>query len=211
MKWQAVFWDFDGVVLDSVNVKTKAFALMFSQYGPEIEKAVVEYHLANGGISRYEKFKFFYNILLKRNISDVELNKLGEEFSSLVLQEVLSAPFIPGAAEGLDLLKNNGVPCFVVSGTPQEEIAFIVNKRSLDSYFEEIHGSPRGKPEIVHEIIERFKYTPQNCLLIGDAMADFEAAIANGVQFIGIVPCEDRSIFPIGAITSSFIRKDLLE
>jgi HAD superfamily hydrolase (TIGR01509 family) len=211
MNWQAVFWDFDGVVLDSVNVKTKAFTLMFSQYGPDIERAVEEYHLANGGISRFEKFRYFYNHLLNRSVSDEELTGLGEQFSSLVVQEVIAAPFIPGARESLDRLKSNGIPCFVVSGTPQEEIVHIVTKRGLDCYFLEVHGAPRGKPEIVQEIMERFKFTPQNCLLIGDAMADFQAATANGVQFIGIVPCEGSNIFPIGTKTSSFIRKDLLE
>ena len=33
-KWQAVFFDFDGVILDSVDVKTQAFAAMFRAYGP---------------------------------------------------------------------------------------------------------------------------------------------------------------------------------
>jgi phosphoglycolate phosphatase-like HAD superfamily hydrolase len=211
MKWQAVFWDFDGVVLDSVNVKTKAFSLMFSQYGPDVEKAVVEYHLANGGISRFEKFVYFYNHLLNRSVSEEELTVLGEQFSSLVVQEVIAAPFIPGARESLDWFKSKGIPCFVVSGTPQEEIVHIVTKRGLDCYFVEVHGSPRGKPEIVHDIIERFNYTPQCCLLIGDAMTDFEAAMANAVQFIGVVPFEGSDIFPAGTITSPFIGKDLIE
>ena len=40
-RWEAVFFDFDGVILDSVDVKTQAFADMFRQYGPEVERAVV--------------------------------------------------------------------------------------------------------------------------------------------------------------------------
>ena len=47
MQWQAVFFDFDGVILDSVNVKTHAFSQMFRKYGPEIEESVVRYHLEN--------------------------------------------------------------------------------------------------------------------------------------------------------------------
>jgi beta-phosphoglucomutase-like phosphatase (HAD superfamily) len=40
MHYQAIFFDFDGVILDSVHVKTEAFAAMFRKYGPEIERAV---------------------------------------------------------------------------------------------------------------------------------------------------------------------------
>jgi beta-phosphoglucomutase-like phosphatase (HAD superfamily) len=39
---QAVFFDFDGVILDSVDVKARAFSEMFRDYGPEVEKAVVD-------------------------------------------------------------------------------------------------------------------------------------------------------------------------
>jgi beta-phosphoglucomutase-like phosphatase (HAD superfamily) len=33
MRYQAIFFDFDGVILDSVHVKTEAFAAMFRKYG----------------------------------------------------------------------------------------------------------------------------------------------------------------------------------
>ncbi|MGB9498885.1 MAG: hypothetical protein ACKVE4_03865 [Dissulfuribacterales bacterium] len=60
MDWQAIFFDFDGVIFDSVNVKTDAFANMFEVYGAEVRDAVVKYHLDNGGVSRMEKFKYYY-------------------------------------------------------------------------------------------------------------------------------------------------------
>ena len=85
MKWDAVFFDFDGVILDSVNVKTKAFAAMFQSYGPEIENAVVRYHLENGGVDRYEKFKYFYENFLDKHLTQNEMEKLSKQFSQLVV------------------------------------------------------------------------------------------------------------------------------
>ncbi len=35
--YQAVFFDFDGAILDSVNVKTNAFATMFRPYCKNVE------------------------------------------------------------------------------------------------------------------------------------------------------------------------------
>ncbi|MEE9509964.1 MAG: HAD hydrolase-like protein [Candidatus Bathyarchaeia archaeon] len=55
MKYQAFFFDFDGVLADSVEVKTRAFAKLFESYGPEIQARVVEHHRKNGGMTRKDK------------------------------------------------------------------------------------------------------------------------------------------------------------
>lgn len=207
--WQAVFWDFDGVVLDSVHVKTRTFARMFSAYGPEIEQAVVDYHLAHGGVSRFEKFKYYYQHLLKRSISDQELTALGEEFSSLALKEVLAAPFIPGALETLQELSRKGIPSYVVSGTPEEEVRHIVEVRELSSYFVEVHGSPRKKDEILADIVGRKGYVPDTCLFLGDAMTDYNAAWFVGTRFLGIVPEGVPSPFLDGTTVSTVVCCDV--
>lgn len=194
--YQAVFFDFDGVILDSVNVKTEAFAAMFRQYGPDVEKAVVAYHLANGGVSRFKKFQYYYENLLGKSITQQELEVLGEEFSRLALQGVLDSPFIPGALETLRKLKNQNIPCFVASGTPDEEIKLIVEKRELSPYFIEVHGSPMKKSDIVTNIANNYDLSLPDCLFIGDAMTDYEAAKACGTKFMGIVEKGHKSPFP---------------
>lgn len=204
--WQAVFFDFDGVVLDSVHVKTKAFAQMFRQFGSEIERQVVAYHLEYGGISRFEKFKYFYNTLLGVSISEEQLHKLGEEFSDLVLNEILASPYISGSLETLTMLRQNNVPAFVVSGTPDDEIKFIVKQRCLDVFFREVHGSPRQKDSIVLDVIGRYGYDRLKCLFIGDAMSDYKAAQRVGVNFLGIVTEAGPGPFPPGTDISNCVR-----
>ena len=41
-EYQAVFFDFDGVILDSVDVKTQAFADMYRPSGPKVDNAIVD-------------------------------------------------------------------------------------------------------------------------------------------------------------------------
>lgn len=207
-RWQAVFFDFDGVILDSVQAKTRAFACMFRQYGPEIEQAVVAYHLAHGGVSRFEKFKYYYNHLLLQPVEEEELEEMGKEFSRLALDEVMAAPFIPEALETLQRLLVESIPAYVVSGTPEEELRYIVAKRGLNNYFREIHGAPRQKTEILQEIIGRYGYVPQQCLFLGDAMTDYEAAAATGTCFVGIVSDGNHSPFPAITTISSKIITD---
>lgn len=203
--YDAVFFDFDGVILDSVNIKTKAFAKMFSKYGKEIESKVVDYHLKNGGVSRFEKFKHYYNQFLNKPINDEIIEELNQNFSKLVFEEVLKAPFIDGALETLKKLKSKKIPCYIVSGTPDSEIKKIVLQRNLSEYFVQVYGSPQKKWEITKKIIEKQNYKNKKCLFIGDAMSDYECAKTLGLQFLGIVKKDEKNIFPKGTIINNRI------
>lgn len=193
---QAVFFDFDGVIADSVNVKTLAFGKLFRGYGAEIEKKVVDYHLENGGVSRFDKFRHYYENFLKKSITDKEIDKLSLRFSDMVVQDVIDAPFIKGAYETLCQLHNLEIPMYVVSGTPQDEIQQIVEKKGLFHFFVGVYGSPRKKWDITEEILSNNRYERSLCLFIGDAMSDYCAAQKCGMKFLGIVPEGFVSPFP---------------
>ena len=47
MKIQQIIFDFDGVILNSHNVKTKGFYKLFQNYGNLIAKKAESYHLKN--------------------------------------------------------------------------------------------------------------------------------------------------------------------
>jgi len=205
MKWEAVFFDFDGVILDSVNVKSEAFAEMFRPYGPEIEAKVVKYHLSHGGVSRFEKFRFWYENYLNCPIDDQLIDKLSKRFSDLVLKKVIAAPFIEDALKTLKFVKSLNIPAYVVSGTPEDEVKYIIRTRGLESYFTEVHGSPACKEEAVHNILQRKGYKPSSCLYIGDALTDYRAARKTGVCFLGIVLNGKDSPFPEGTPVSEVV------
>jgi phosphoglycolate phosphatase-like HAD superfamily hydrolase len=205
MNWEAVFFDFDGVILDSVDVKTKAFAKMFREYGPEVEKRVVEYHLNNGGVSRFDKFRYYYEKILNKPVNEEIIKTLSEQFLNLVMDGVLTSPFMPGARETLENLKERSITAYIISATPENEISLIVDEKGLSKYFKEVHGSPRKKWEICQEIINRKNYNPQNCLFIGDAMSDYEAAQRNGICFLGILKDNEISPFPEGTPVSATV------
>ena len=63
---KGIIFDFDGVIAESVQVKSDAFAELYKPYGTEIVKKVVEHHEANGGMSRYEKIRFYHGSFLDK-------------------------------------------------------------------------------------------------------------------------------------------------
>lgn len=204
--WQAVFFDFDGVIADSTPVKARAFATLFAPFGPQVQETVVRYHLDNGGMPRLEKIRHCHGVIAGQPIDEQNLTVLGQRFAALVRDEVVAAPFIDGALDTLQQLQRAHVPCFVVSGTPVQEMRDIVQRKGLSPYFNEVHGSPLVKGVIVADILERHRLTPDRCLFIGDALADYQAAQDTGLHFLGIVPQGEKSRFPAGIATSAVVR-----
>jgi len=79
---------------------------------------VVDYHLANGGVSRFRKFAYIYTNILGEELPDAESIRLGERFRALAFDEVSKAAWIPGVLEFLrDYHKRYLL--FVASGTPR--------------------------------------------------------------------------------------------
>jgi four helix bundle protein len=179
---RAVIFDFDGVILESTHIKTDAFVELFAAY-PQHQAAVLQHHLANLGISRYEKFAWIYRELLGQPFTEAERERLGCDFSHLVLDKILRCPFVPGALETLQALHGRCLT-FVASGTPQEELELIVEKRGLAPYFNAVWGTPAQKPDIVRRILAGYELLPEEVLFVGDGVSDYEAAVATNLHFL---------------------------
>jgi len=180
---EVIFWDFDGVIKDSVSVKTKAFSILFEKHGRGIQEKVVSYHLENGGVSRFDKVKYFYSHFLSETISKTKLNEICARFGEIVLQGVIDSPWVPGAEEYLRSNPYNQ-KFIIVTGAPQKEIEYIVEKLDLMDVFVSIHGTPGIKHEIVKKYIEQNSSENDDLLLIGDSRTDYEAAILNNISFV---------------------------
>ena len=191
----ALIFDFDGVILDTVSIKTEAFAELYAPYGEGIQQRVVEYHHAHGGISRYEKFRVWERDLLGRNPSEADIEALAQRFSELVFRRVLAANFIPGVRTFLDRVYQT-IPCYVCTGTPDVEIQRIIDARGFRPWFREVCGSPRRKPEIIRYLLKKYDHAPAETIFFGDAMTDYNAATQTGLRFIGIESPE--TVFPEG-------------
>ena len=179
--YSAFIFDFDGVIKDSVKVKSEAFVQLYVSEGKEFQRKVEEYHLANGGISRYVKFKV-WNKWLGRSTSEEAIDELAKNFAQLVINNVVESPYVNGATQVLESASENAL-CFIATGTPDDEINLILSQLNLGRFFREVHGSSRKKSTIVKDIIARYHLTPSEVLFIGDAQTDYQAALENGLHF----------------------------
>lgn len=196
MPLKCLVFDCDGVILDSVPVKTKAFGRLAEPYGPEARDRFVMYHTVHGGVSRFRKFEWFFREILNREITPEESAEWGRKFTGYALDEVRKCALIPGALEVLEKWHDR-LPLYVCSGTPTEELRVVLKERSLDGYFKGIYGSPPGKSGVLGNILrEEHVEIPEEALMVGDSITDEEAANNNGTLFYGVGPELKNGPFP---------------
>jgi beta-phosphoglucomutase-like phosphatase (HAD superfamily) len=198
---EAFFFDFDGVLADSVEVKTEAYAKMFESYGGDIVARVVDHHRQHGGMTRAEKLAYYHSSFVEQPLVKEELLRRCDEFSVLVVDKVVAAEEIPGAESFVKQCRIHA-PCFVVSATPDDEIMEIVQRRGIKDYFSDIRGSSASKRRHIASLADKYGLHTERCLFFGDAESDYRAAEAHGMPFIGIVPDKTAPLLSVaGSIT----------
>ena len=188
-------FDFDGVLVDSVEVKTEAFAALYEKYGTIVVDKVIQHHRLNGGMSRYEKFKHYHQKFLGEKITEDQIIILDKIFSNLVVNKVVNAPEIDGVTVFLNKLHGDK-KCFVNSATPTSEIKKIIKLRGWHHYFEKVFGSPddkvRNNSKILNNINDNFVEKKNVSVFFGDARSDYLAARDSGIDFVFVSNRKDN-------------------
>ena len=181
-RYKLLFWDFDGVIKESIEVKSRAFFRLFEPFGLSLAKKVREHHELNGGMSRFEKFPIYLK-WAGMEVNQSIVNDYCDRFSRQVVQDVIDSPWVAGVEHYLhdNLYKQIFI---LVSATPQEELELILCALNLAECFERIYGAPMAKRDAINATVSDRQIDPGHCLMIGDAKADLDAATANEVPFL---------------------------
>lgn len=180
--YPTVFWDFDGVIKDSVAVKSGAYVEVFSSFGSNVTDWIKEHHELNGGMSRYEKIPLY----LERagiQISDSNVLEFCDKFSQIVVQQVISSPWVIGVGEYLQAEHANKV-FILVTATPVAEIEFILERLQIRGFFRRVYGAPTRKRIAIRDAMDEFSIGPTGAIMIGDAESDMRAAKENRLAFL---------------------------
>ena len=178
-------FDCDGVVLDSNAIKTEAFRLATNRFGGAAADAMVEYHVSNGGISRFAKFQYFVDEILPDLgvTGDASVvRQLLQSYSEAVADGLLNCK----VADGLEEFRNatKGANWLIVSGGAQTELREIFSRRGIADFFDGgIFGSPDTKDQIFHREIQNGNVAGK-ALFLGDSRYDIEAAKRAGLDMV---------------------------
>ena len=182
--YATLVFDCDGVVLDSNKVKTEAFYQTVLPYGDAAAQAMVDYHVANGGVSRYRKFTFFLErivpIYAKNQVPELEV--LLQAYAEHVREGLLSCEVAPGLKELREQTPN--ARWLIVSGGDQVELRDVFKSRNISELFD---GGIFGSPDTKVEILDRGLKTgviQHPALYLGDSKYDHTAASDAGLDFL---------------------------
>ena len=178
----AVF-DCDGVILDSNRLKTEAFARALEGDSEKYIDKMIAYHKANGGVSRYKKFRYYFQEINPHEDVEKNAKKAISRFAEIVYEGLMKCDYITGAVDFIKQVKEKGLQLFVVSGSDQEELREVFSKRGIASLFIAIYGSPFTKIENMNKVIAKVDAQKRG-IFFGDSRSDLEAAEKFGLDFV---------------------------
>jgi HAD superfamily hydrolase (TIGR01549 family) len=178
---EVIFWDFDGVIKDSVEVKSIAFEKLFSDYDQNLADRVREHHERNGGVSRFEKIPLYLS-WSNEVITSKKVQEFCNRFSLLVKQSVIDSPWVHGFLEFIER-HHKEKKHILVTATPIEEIEEILQELNIKHFFYKIYGAPNTKNDAINETLRSLKIGSEHAIMLGDSESDYKAAKDNNVLF----------------------------
>jgi len=182
MTVRIIILDFDGVVIESNDVKTYAFHHVFVRF-PEHAEAMMAFHHEHVSLSRFAKFEHLL-ALMGRTGDSALMADIANDFSRRVHDGMMNVSLVPGAENFLRQVTPR-LPVYLVSVTPADELVEILAQRGLTQWFHDVYGCPPWtKPDAIRDVLAREGVKPDEVLMIGDSGGDQRAAQMTGVDFL---------------------------
>ncbi|MCB9262668.1 MAG: HAD family hydrolase [Flavobacteriales bacterium] len=180
-----ILFDFDGVILDSMTTRTEGFRRIFEQFPQQEVEQLIDFHLSNGGWSRFVKIRHFFEQIRGEKTTEDQIMEYANAYSVIMRSLLTNKENL--IEETLAFIKNNhkNYIFHIVSGSDQNELRFLCKELDIDHYFKSIWGSPTPKNTLVKNLIDNEGYNKNETVLIGDSINDFEASVDNDIAFYG--------------------------
>ncbi|ALK32570.1 HAD family hydrolase [Burkholderia plantarii] len=196
---RAIAFDFDGVILDSVWMKVNLFLECYEDYGRPLtpaQRAKMLAHLTHhGGVGRVAKFAHYESAIFGREPDPEVVTTLARRYSELLMPRIDACPELPGARAFLERMQGR-LSLHLISGTTDDDLRHITQRRDFARYFRTIAGSPTTKPVAFADVLRHGGWQPAEVLAIGDSWTEFDAARELGMPFAGIVAPGEPNPFP---------------
>jgi len=181
-----VLFDWDGVVIDSSAQHERSWELLAQETGLPLPEG---HFKAGFG----KKNQVIIPDILRWAQEPAAIATLAarkeEIYRDLVRQSGVT--ILPGARELLAALELEGVPTAVASSTPRQNLDAIFASTGLDRFFKAVvcgddvvNGKPA--PDVFFLAARKIGLAPDACLVIEDAHAGIEAALAAGMRVLAV-------------------------
>ena len=180
MRFEYIFWDWNGTLLDDAHIAHSAVNAMlsarklnkisFSQYRDYVDVPII---------------RFYERVM---DISKESMEDIAIEFNSLCQSLTLKDPLAKNAKALLGSLNAAGVKQYIFSSSKTERILPALREYGIDKYFASVLGAndsfAGSKAERTRDFIQSNSINPKKCLFIGDLVHDCETASLCGGECV---------------------------
>ena len=188
MDVKAVIFDLDGVIVSTDEYHYKAWKKIAEEQGIHFDREINE---RLRGVSRMESLDIILDNA-NRNYEmneKIELANIKNNYYRKLLDRLTVDDILPGVMRILKELKQKNIK--VAIGSSSRNTSFILEKIELQNYFDAVvdgNEIKRSKPdpEVFLLAAKKLELESQECIVVEDADAGVEAALAGGMKVVGL-------------------------
>ena len=185
---RGVIFDLDGVIVSTDNCHYLAWKRMADEEGIDFDRTVNE---RLRGVSRMESLAIILEKAQKEYTEEEKLALAAKKNGYYVelIGSLSEKDTLPGALETLALLKERGIK--VAIGSSSRNTPIILRQIGLSEAFDAVADgnmikNSKPDPEVFLLAANLLKLNPADCLVVEDADAGIEAAVAGGMRALGV-------------------------
>ncbi|MDH6084433.1 beta-phosphoglucomutase [Umezakia ovalisporum] len=187
---RGVIFDLDGVLTDTAEYHYQAWQKLADEEGIEFNRQANE---ALRGISRRASLML---IIKNKKYSEAEIQDMLERKNRYyveMISNITPQDVLPGAMALLDELRANNIK--IAIGSASKNVQMVVERLGIADKVDAMadgYSTPQAKPapDIFLCAADKLGLPPKQCVVIEDAAAGVEAALAAGMWAIGLGPSE---------------------
>ena len=181
MNYTHVIWDFNGTILDDMQIGLECVNLMLSKRGLRTVDGIEEYR-------RLFRFPIidYYRLAGFDFDKDDYYTVLAPEWIRLYTERMGNCGLCPEVADTISRVFNMGLPQVVLSATEREQLVGQLNVLGVRHYFHEVLGLDNIHAHSKAELAVRWKERNPEAvpLFVGDTEHDAETARAIGADCV---------------------------
>lgn len=188
MRIEGVIFDLDGVIVSTDDYHYEAWKTIADDEGIHFDRDVNE---RLRGVSRMESLEIILE-KASRTYTDEEKVALAEKKNNCykkLLESLNENDILPGVKALIKGLEEQGIK--IAIGSSSRNTPFILSQIGMSETFEAVADGnqiTRSKPdpEVFLLAADKLNIEPEKCLVVEDADAGIEAALAGGMRALGV-------------------------